>query len=473
MDGRNPDSPITQRGNWVATRDVGRTLCELGRFEEALEMVRSSDFFWTLDSDTVSAEWRDRLDTIIHSTRTRHLGALTLLGRMGEAKEIVRQELERRRTRADAPDADARDLNTYAWNLVTAVPAELRDAPRALEYANRALSLPGEDHRTTGDVHDTRARALWLTGEQDAAIDGQVASVESYRAGGPEAWDMEPRAVTTLVRYLQDAGRSGEARAAVQEAIEVRSEWLPEEPARRAQALRELGVQLATDGYLSFAEEPLRRAVAVAREARATQEIAVDLAQLAYVLGRGGRTEEAGSLAEEAWKLYRERWVREPIDFHPGLGILPDSDGERSWTANQCKSVLARAFLSAGKWEEAVELNRQVDAVRQGASIHPARLLSLQGRPEEAESEWRRRISRQVFDGDAIEDPVTLALYEGGLGRCLMEQGRWDEAEELLRRAHERLLDWAGTGSALTGRIETRLAACERRELDPWSPEGF
>jgi tetratricopeptide (TPR) repeat protein len=111
--------------------------------------------------------------------------------------------------------------------------------------------------------------------------------------------------------------------------------------------------------------------------------------------------------------------------------------------------------------------------VRRGHRINAARVLSAQGRPDEAEPEWRRSITRLIYDGAMVEDAITLALYEGGLARCLMEQGRWDEATEYLHRAHGRLLDWAGTGSAWTQRTEARLAACERRELDPWSPGGF
>jgi tetratricopeptide (TPR) repeat protein len=213
--------------------------------------------------------------------------------------------------------------------------------------------------------------------------------------------------------------------------------------------------------------------VDVARRSDVVEELVADLAALAYTLGRAGKAEDAGSFVDEVWEQYRKRWVREPIDFRPGLGILPDSDGERSSDGNWRKGQIARALLSIGRIEEAAELNRQAVAVRRGHGIALARVLSVQGVPDEAEKDWRRLIAGRVYDGDAVDDPTTLARYEGGLARCLMEQGKWEEAETYLRLARPRLHDGCGTGSAWTRQLDARLAACGRRELDPWSPGGF
>jgi hypothetical protein len=100
-------------------------------------------------------------------------------------------------------------------------------------------------------------------------------------------------------------------------------------------------------------------------------------------------------------------------------------------------------------------------------------VLALSGSAPEAEAAWRTRVDvcrREGFDKD---EAWTLGCHEAGLARSLMELGRWEEAEELLADAHRRLREWCGPRSAHTLRVERRLAAAERRELDPWSPGGW
>jgi tetratricopeptide (TPR) repeat protein len=460
--------------------------------DEALEILRGQIAHYSDDYDLpeetaelspdVSVEettkaWAVRLAAVRENLRSPYLGALALAGEWDERREVLRRELDERREAADADSATATECNELAWRLTTEVPEDLRDAKAARKYAEKAVErLEVEGDEVAGLAWDTLARARQLCGDPVGAVEASRQSVDAFRRAGPDNYlDVSASAVET-VRHALGMGDAA-AGAAIDSAINALDEWFSDDMPKHVDALVDLGDRMANRGFLSLAEVPLRRAVEIAgegsgepvRRARLTA-----VSAFAYLSGRAGRATEASELADEALVLYRDLWVKGPIDWTPGLGLDPGSGGERERDAVSAKEQLVRILLTADRVEEAARLQEQVLCVRGRASdgVTP-RLLVRQGRVAESEPFWWERLARMWTGGAELSAPWSMARFEAGYARCLMELGRGEEAEIHLRRAHARLLDWCGPASESTRRVERRLAALERGELDPWAPGGW
>jgi serine/threonine protein kinase/tetratricopeptide (TPR) repeat protein len=99
-----------------------------------------------------------------------------------ERQPILAARLDSLRRAADAFDADAHAVHTYAWELVTCDDESLRDGPSAVPYAQRAVALSeGND----ANMLDTLARAHQMAGNLDIAIKIQEQAIAQAKAGGP------------------------------------------------------------------------------------------------------------------------------------------------------------------------------------------------------------------------------------------------------------------------------------------------
>ncbi len=118
---------------------------------------------------------------------TRFATHLTDAGRADEARRETTRVLTLLRRQADAPDAVATRLTEYAWLLLVAQPADLRDVPTALDYARRAIDLPRGNHT---DAWAVLAVAQYLAGETEAAVASALRAytlVPELRAGRDDA----------------------------------------------------------------------------------------------------------------------------------------------------------------------------------------------------------------------------------------------------------------------------------------------
>ena len=267
--------------------------------------------------------------------------------------------------------------------------------PEALTHFERALELwdaAAEGSSPRGmdrlDVRREAAEAARLTGEYDRAIEHCRAALEQVdlvrdpvRAAGfferlsrYESWDTErslvsleqalellgpepsaerARALTGRALQLSMRGRWPEARASAEQALAVAVAI--GERVEECSALTELGIALAFDGDPDAGEHRLRRALALAEEQAAPEEVArayTNLAELERLRGRTGAALEAmrdGQAQAEAM----------------GVGA--------SWGAFM--AVLSTDdLLQLGRWEELDSLldgTRDLTAGRAGAVVWP------------------------------------------------------------------------------------------------------
>ncbi|MCH8852578.1 MAG: tetratricopeptide repeat protein, partial [Planctomycetes bacterium] len=98
------------------------------------------------------------------------LTVLVAQGKLDEARPLLAAKLDRLRRAAEQPEAGAKALNNYAWELLTIEPAGLRDPEAALELARRANDLTDHDNAL---YLDTLALAYHMTGDTARALETQ------------------------------------------------------------------------------------------------------------------------------------------------------------------------------------------------------------------------------------------------------------------------------------------------------------
>jgi len=110
------------------------------------------------------------------------LRILTTQGKLEETRPLVVERLARLKRAAQRPEADARTLSAYAWELVTCELKDLRDPQSALPIAQRAVQL---DSGQDANLLDTLALVYQLNGDLDSAVATQRRAIALAEAGGP------------------------------------------------------------------------------------------------------------------------------------------------------------------------------------------------------------------------------------------------------------------------------------------------
>lgn len=116
-------------------------------------------------------------------------------GKFDEVRPLTAAMLERLRSAAEKPEADANVLNAYAWELLTAEPADLRDPAAALAIAQKAVEKSGGNKPA---ILDTLARAWFDTGSVANAVETQEKAVSLLPPGES---GLRTELETTLATY--------------------------------------------------------------------------------------------------------------------------------------------------------------------------------------------------------------------------------------------------------------------------------
>jgi Flp pilus assembly protein TadD len=160
--------------------NLGILSLETGRLDAAVSHFRAA-----VDSDPQDAEAQYRLGSALHRKgqvtealqqyrkaldlkpgyKEAHGDLIVALLQSGQTSEVLR-EFERKLS--SAPD-DAQTLNNVAWLLSTATPASLRDGPRAVAMAERAVQL-------TGSMDVSTLRTLAAAYAQNKQFDQAIAT---------------------------------------------------------------------------------------------------------------------------------------------------------------------------------------------------------------------------------------------------------------------------------------------------------
>jgi serine/threonine protein kinase/tetratricopeptide (TPR) repeat protein len=157
-----------------AMNNLGLLLEDQRNYTEAEELYRQT---WELDRRILGADHprtQFPMNNLLRVLRIQH--------KVAETRPLVDARLAYLRHAAERPDADARALNAYAWELLICELADLRDPEAAVPIAERAVELDGGKD---ANILDTLALAFQMTGDIDRAIETQRQAVAQARAGGP------------------------------------------------------------------------------------------------------------------------------------------------------------------------------------------------------------------------------------------------------------------------------------------------
>ncbi len=115
-------------------------------------------------------------------TMNNLLRVLSTQGKVEETRPLVVERLARLKRVAQRPEADARTLSAYAWELITCELKDLCDPEAALPIARRAVELDGGKNAST---LDTLALVYQLNGDLESAVATQRQAIALAEAGGP------------------------------------------------------------------------------------------------------------------------------------------------------------------------------------------------------------------------------------------------------------------------------------------------
>ncbi|WP_437905442.1 tetratricopeptide repeat protein [Sorangium sp. So ce327] len=275
-----------------------------------------------------------------------------------------------------------------------------------------------------------------------------------WAAGWVEATEGSARATAAMARLRAFSGDLSEARALLDRARGRTQDGIDDET--RFELRRAEGLLLSSEGRTAEAIQALRDALERGRRLGRSIEERGELYDAAVRAHIGaGRLKDAQRLLDEWTGLLRRAYVDVPLDIllvrttaellqargdtHAAsellesvLQRLPEHDQPSLGVFEQC---LAQAWIAQRRFGEAERLLRS--AIERDQRFgrrtlflrheHGRALLEL-GRFQEAEQELRRALS------EVPESKIT-APTRHELARCLEAQGRFDEAEALLDEA--------------------------------------
>ena len=188
----HPDTLVSMNNLGVLCRDLGRHAEAERLFVEALAR-------------------RTRVSGLNHHetdrVRRNLIGLYSAQGRIDEMRPLVVDLLGTARLVAEREDALPMELNYYAWNLLTAEPADLRDPATALVFAQRACS--GEQERGGPDLWDyldTLARAWSENGDLAAAVATERRALALVDEGRPEREGLQRQLAEYESRLAAEGG---------------------------------------------------------------------------------------------------------------------------------------------------------------------------------------------------------------------------------------------------------------------------
>ena len=234
-------------------------------------------------------------------------------GRLLEAEFI---EILGRAARRD--DAGAAELNEYAWLLLTCRPPDLRRPEEALEFAERAVTLP---EGRQSNYLDTLAVAYQMTGDIDRAIETEK---EALGLLAPDNWlgrrDFEDR----MYGFYKEKGDFAAAEKVSHDALAQSRKLWGDEHKHVAHALDRLGSHLLSEEKYAEAEPILRECWEAMRKAypEGNWRIPSALSLLGASLAGQGKFAEGEQLLLTAHSQMNDYPDAQPVNVKEVLGRL-------------------------------------------------------------------------------------------------------------------------------------------------------
>ena len=448
---------------------------QIGKTEEALAVLR----------EQVAVVRRDpSLSRSMLQSQMEMLSAVLLrTGRVEEARQVTRELLVLLRERVETKPDDTLYINNYAWALLTCVPTAERDPKQALKLALKAVEL---SESKSAPILDTLARAYYLTGQHEQAVEVQRKSLEML----PLAERNEVIYSANLIAYLNEVGAPDEARAAVRAGVEMFRQARGEQSPVLALEYMRAGLALAKTDDLALAQELLLEAVELNRTIHGPnhEQLATSLYFLAAVYRNQREYEQAEEAYREALRIRRDLLGEDDLavaecgyglaatlheqgrgreateTIRSALAVYDRLEAQHTPHALKARMYLARILIDLGELDEAGVLAPEALDQARGlfgtehidtalASIVVGRVEVAQGKPVEAESHLREALDTLQRLELPEDQAWLLARAESNLGNALRAQQRYEEAEPLLLNGYQHMRDAKGDDY-----LETRAA---------------
>jgi len=260
---------------------------------------------------------------------------------------------------------------------------------------------------------------------------------------------IEAAVLNNLVGLLCLRGDFAAAEEPSRRAVELADSRLRDQEVEKVQALASRARVLTGTGRYSEALPLYRDAVRLQRQSQGPDhpELETLLNNLALAYRQEGQLEEARQLMEEAIALLRRLGLDQSPGFARSLKNLGDLhlDQEDLAAAEEAyQESLKIIEEAAGRGHYAVLVNL--------AGIASVRLG--QGQAEEAGALLSNWFGAW---GSSLRSPYYRGLGESVLGEALTAQGRFEEAEPLLRTSYRAILNHQGEASVKTREARRRL----------------
>lgn len=271
-------------------RTLADLLNEQGEYAEAEDLLRRA------------LDLRRNLLGVHHPDTLRSASVLAAFlfqrGKIDDARSVRAERIAAMRDLAEQPQATAMHVNNYAWDLLTCLPADLRDPPEGLRQSLRASELSGGNNPT---ILDTVAVAYEATGDIDLAIETQrkALSLLPARATALRA-DLESR----LVNYLAKKDDLAGVRAFHREVLARLEDGPSKDEASAALSLDAIGRTLIEHKRFAEAEPFLRSLLTVQKNMQPAGHWRIGEAssRLGECLAGEGRFEEAEPLLRDGFE---------------------------------------------------------------------------------------------------------------------------------------------------------------------------
>ncbi|UCC83771.1 MAG: serine/threonine protein kinase [Gemmatimonadota bacterium] len=390
-----------------------------------------------------------------------------------------------------------------AVTLVAGMAGTLWQARRATSERDRARTEAETAQQVAGFLTD-----LFQASDPTEALGDTIPVREILERGRrrisetlQEQPEVRATMLTVLGRVYGSLGRYADARALVEEALELRRQAYGTPDPRVAETLETLGFVLR-DGRNTEEAKPvweeallLRRLLAASRrdDPDGELQIAADAFSLGYVMRDLGEPDSAETLLSEALEIRRRIQGEDHLDVilaMGGLAYVMRVQGKLDEAEALYREVLAsqRALGDSGRawlpptlnnlayvlrlkedYAAAESLYREALSVHQslyGEAHHRhnmflnnlASVLDYQGKYDEVEAVLREAL-RLERTHRPMGDWRLVSTLVNGLGRFLSERGRCAEAEPLLREALE-IIHNLPSGHRWTSEAQSMLGAC-------------
>jgi len=435
-------------------QQVSGFLVDLMRSSDPFGSTRRSDS--TLQVRTVLDRGRQRIDKLsdqpgVQAKLRNVIGtSYERLGLFEDARDLLDRAVAQRRRVHEGPDSSL----AASLQRLGETTQEMGDYETADSLFRRALSMRravfGPNHPSVAITLSSLGSMLWYNKGNYAAADSLLHKAVRIREA---AFDSARRSLgssyNNLANLYHRRGQHEEAARYYRRAIdtyrslETRSAGLPVIQSNFAALLR-------STGQFDSSEVVQRDALALQRELAGEKNVDAALwtASLARILMEQGQLAEADSLFQEGLDRLR-RYFDPP---HPYLAKTIHHIGTLRLRQGRLPDAEQR-FRSA---QSAMQ-----DAFPPGHPSHADPLVGLgrvrlvQNRPNTAASLVQEGLERRqkAFD----DDNWLVALAQGTLGRCRLQQDQYQRAEDHLRPAHNVLREKRPEGDRYRVRIRSAL----------------